>query len=259
MRYTTILLSLIATISVFAAVSYAQFDYSQLDSLLEKHVNGDKVNYKELILDKEILFRFTTKLAEKSPDSHPDDFKTKNEQLTYWINAYNAFILKKIVEHYPIDSIKDINFIGFTIWLSKNLIGGEKISFKSLEDDIIRERFNDPRIHFAINCASFSCPPLKNQAYIPEKLDDQMDESTRSFINNLKNFKVDEKAKIVYFSSIFDWYDDDFNNWLQKNQDLKEPHLLDFIKLYYNDTIPDDWYSFEVEFLEYDWRLNDYQ
>ena len=171
---------------------FSQFDYSKFDSLLHKIVRGNNVNYSKLLDNQEILITFTNKMSEISPDSHPDEFKSKNEQLAYWINAYNAFILKIIMENYPVESIKDINFIGFTVWLNKNLIGGEKISFKSLEDDIIRERFEDPRIHFAINCASFSCPPLKNKAYFPEILNKQLDESTRSFINDKNNFRIDE-------------------------------------------------------------------
>jgi hypothetical protein len=196
-------------------------------------------------------------MSEFSPNSHPENFKSENEQLAYWINAYNAFILKIIMENYPVESIKDINFIGFTIWLNKNLIGGEEISFKSLEDDIIRDRFKDPRIHFAINCASFSCPPLKDRAYYPEILDKQMNESTISFINDKNNFWIDEDESIIYLSSIFDWYENDFINWLNKNKNIEEPHLLDYIKLYYDGEIKEKLYELDIEFIEYNWQLND--
>jgi len=236
---------------------YSQFDYSDFDSLLQKVVIGNNVNYSQLLEDTDNLITFTNMISEISPDSHPEKFKSKNEQLAYWINAYNAFILKIVMENYPVESIKDINFIGFTIWLNKNLIGGEEISFKSLEDDIIRERYEDPRIHFAINCASFSCPPLKNRAYIPEILEKQLDESTRSFINDENNFRIDKEEGIVYLSSIFDWYDDDFFDWLNKNKNIQEPVLLDYIKLYYNGQITEEMYTLEIEFTDYNWQLND--
>ena len=236
---------------------YSQIDYSEFDLFLQKVVKEKNVNYRLALENKDVLVRLTNSMSEISPDSHPDKFKTRNDELSYWINAYNAYILKIVMENYPVDSIKDINFIGFTIWLHKNLIGGEEISFKSLEDDIIRERYQDPRIHFAINCASFSCPPLKNKAYIPELLDKQLDESTRSFINDENNFRIDSEEGIVYLSSIFDWYDDDFLNWLNKNKNIQEPHLLDFIKLYYDDQIIEGMYSMEIEFIDYNWQLND--
>ncbi len=236
---------------------FSQFDYSDFDSLLQKYVNGNNVRYSQFLEVKAKLDTFTNKMSKVSPNSHPEYFKSKNEQLAYWINAYNAFILKTVVENYPIESIKDINFIGFTIWLNKNLIGGEEISFKSLEDDIIRDKFNDPRIHFAINCASFSCPPLKNRAYFPEILDKQLDESTRAFINDKNNFRIDEDQGILYLSSIFDWYDDNFLDWLYKNENIEEPDMLDYIKLYYDGQIKEEYYSFDIEYYDYNWQLND--
>ena len=250
-----ILVSIFFLLNVKAVQS--QIDYSNFDHLLQKVVKGNNVDYSQLLGDKDILVGITTIMSEISPNSHPEKFMTRNEQLAYWINAYNAFILKIVMENYPVESIKDINFIGFTIWLHKNLIGGEEISFKSLEDDIIREKYQDPRIHFAINCASFSCPPLKNNAYIPEILDKQLDESTRSFINDNNNFRIDSEQGIVYLSSIFDWYDDDFFDWLKNNKNIQEPHLLDYIKLYYDGQITEGFYSLEIEFIDYNWQLND--
>ena len=247
-----IFLILLSSTSVFS-----QFDYSEYNLLLQKYVEGNSVNYSDLLKEKEILFKFTDTVSDVSPRSNPEKFKSQHEKLAYWINAYNAFILKIIIDNYPVESIKDINFIGFTVWLTKNNFGGEDISFKSLEDDIIRSEFNDPRIHFAINCASYSCPPLRNEAFLPEILDTQMDQSTRSFINDVNNFMVDEENGLLYLSSIFDWYDDDFFVWLQKNQEIEEPHLLDYIKLYYNGEIKDEWYRLDIEFNEYNWNLND--
>ena len=235
-----------------------KFDYNLFDNLLNKYVSGNSVNYNDLIKEKEKLFKFTVQLAMISPDSHEELFPTKNDKLAYWINAYNAFILETIIKDYPVESIKDINFIGFTVWLNKNLLGGEKISFKSLEDDIIRERFKDPRIHFAINCASASCPPLINEVYLPETLESQFNKSTTNFINNKNNFMIDVNEKVVYISAIFDWYEDDFIEWLKnKHPEINSPVILDYIKIYYNETIKNDWYEFDIEVNDYDWSLNE--
>ena len=235
-----------------------KFDYTLLDIILKTYVSGDKVNYKDLLNDKEKLIEFTTKLAKISPDSHPELFPNKNDKLAYWINAYNAYILQTIINEYPVESIKDINFIGATIWWNKNLLGGEKISFNELEHDIIRDRFKDPRIHFAINCASISCPPLINEAYLPQTLDEQLDKSTKAFINNENNFKVDIKNKTIYMSAIFDWYEEDYIDWLIKNQKKgDDPIILDYIKLYYQKQFKEAWYYYDIEVLEYDWSLNE--
>ncbi len=251
------ILIIFLTISTVPGLLSAQIDYAPLNDLLKTYVHDKKVDYKNLLKEKKKLFAFTEEMGKISPKSHPANFKTTNEKLAFWINAYNAFILRIIIDNYPIESIKDINFIGFTIWLHKNLIGGENISFKSLEDDIIRSEFKDPRIHFAINCASYSCPPLVNRAYMPSTLNEQMESSTRNFINDRENFKIDNKEKIIYLSSIFDWYDTDFYEYLIKNKNIKEPHLLDFIKLYYEHEIKNNLYQYEVVFIEYNWNLND--
>lgn len=233
------------------------FDYSEFDQLLKKHVKNNCVDYTSLSLEKKKLVEFTDKLGEISPDSNPEYFPNDNSKLSYWINAYNAFILLTIIENYPVESIKDINFIGVTIWLENNLLGGEEISFKSLEDDIIRDRFNDPRIHFAINCASVSCPPLLNEVYIPGKLEDQLNHSTIKFINDKTNFKVDEKNKRIYISAIFDWYEDDFINWLKQSKNSDDPEILDYIRMYYKGDFRSEWYNFEIDINDYDWSLND--
>ena len=251
-----ILFTLIMVLFSFSLIAQT-VDYTGYNKLLNKYVKTKTVDYKGLKSEKDILLKFTRFLEEKSPDSHPGEFTTDSDKLAYWLNAYNAFILTLIVENYPVESIKDINFIGFTVWLNKNLIGGEKISFKSLEDDIIRSRFGDPRIHFAINCASASCPPLAASAYLPEQLDKQLNASAIFFINDSTNFFVDESNQTIYMSSIFDWYDDDFLTWLENEKGIEEPDLLDYIAIYIKSGVRDEWRGYDIEFFDYDWSLND--
>ena len=85
-----------------------------------------------------------------------------------------------------------------------------------------------------------------------------MDKSTKEFVNNKNNFSVDDQEKTIFLSSIFDWYEDDFLEWLKRIKNIKEPHLLDYIKLYCNQEIPGIWYTYDIDYFDYDWRLNDY-
>jgi len=240
------------------ATGFAQFDFSLYNMLLKKYVHGNKVDYKSFLSEKELLFDIAAQMGKISPDSHPEQFQTEQQKLAYWINAYNVFILKIILEKYPVDSIKDINFLGFTVWLNKNLIGGKKISYKSLEDDIIRGRFNDPRIHFAINCASTSCPPLLNEAFLPEKLEEQLEKTTINFINDTANVYINNENNKIYLSAIFNWYEDDFTSWLKKNRNIDEPVIIDYIKIYHVAASKIKWHKYDIEYFEYDWDLNDY-
>ncbi len=253
MRYIKILLFPVVVSSVFAG----GFDYSVFNKLLQQYVNDSGVNYSLLVKEKNTLDGYARILGKISPETHPEQFPGRNDKLAYWINAYNTFILKEIVDHYPVGSIKDINLIGVTVWLNKNLIGGKKISFKSLEDDYIRERFNDPRIHFAINCASISCPPLKNRVYLPETLEEQLEQSTKDFIDNKDNFRVDEKEKKIFLSAIFDWYESDFLNWLKREKKMENPHILDYIRKYSEQPVKSEWYGYDISVNDYNWDLNE--
>jgi hypothetical protein len=247
---------------VFFAVANAQVDidvaYEDYDALLNKYVHHKDVKYAKLLSEKSKLDEFINVLGTISPDSHPDQFPSRNEKLAYWINAYNASILKLILDNYPVKSIKSINLIGVTVWWKKTRLGGEKISFKALEDKIIRDRFRDPRIHFAINCASKSCPPLLNEAFLPGSLENQLNERTHTFINDSSNFYIDKKNRMIYMSSIFDWYKNDFLEWLKKDKEFSNPTLIDYITLYFDGIIPSEISTYDIVYSDYDWNLNDF-
>jgi len=98
---------------------------------------------------------------------------------------------------------------------------------------------------------------LADEAFIPGKLEQQLENSTKVFINDQNNFYVDEDAKIVYMSSIFDWYESDFVSWLQDRNKHTEPSLLDYITIYYEGKVKEIWQDYDIEFFEYDWNLND--
>ena len=210
-------------------------DHSAFDALVKKHISTEGfVNYSAFKKDESALDAYLNQLSSNAPSSSWSD----DEQLAYWINAYNAFTIKLILKNHPVSKIIDLD--GGDPWKVKWIeIGGKSYSLNNIEHDIIRPQFNEPRIHFAVNCAAQSCPPIQNRAYTSENLEDLLEKSTRSFINNSKFNKI--KSSKAQLSKIFEWYGEDFG-------DLKS-----FINKYSNTKLDA---STSIEYLEYDWSLN---
>jgi len=162
----------------------------------------------------------------------------RNEQLAYWINAYNAFTIKKIIDNYPIGSITDLD--GGKPWDSQFIkLGGTKYTLNNIENDIIRPQFREPRIHFAVNCAAKSCPPLLNRAWTASNLETNFEKQTKAFINNSQHNAISSGSAQV--SKIFEWYGEDFG-------DLKA-YLNKYAKTKIGDGVT-------IGFKDYDWSLN---
>jgi hypothetical protein len=215
-------------------------------SLLKDAVSQDgRFNY-NLIIEKRDSFESYLSLLRSN---HPDTSNwNREEQLAYWINAYNAFTVKVIIENYPLYSIKDLNktisipFVN-TIWDLEFIdIESVNYSLNDIEHSILRSKFDDPRIHFAINCASFSCPNIRNEAFTAEKLSKQLDEQARIFINDRsKNLLGIKKASL---SKIFLWYQMDFTN---------NTSLIEYLNKYSTVRIHE---NADISYMDYDWRLN---
>lgn len=221
--------------------------HQAFDELLKKHVSKDGiVNYKGFIQDKAKLDKYLDLLSNNAPDRGK---WSKEEQLAYWINAYNAFTVKLIVDNYPVKSIQDLHPtvkipLVNTVWHIKFFkIGGKEASLDEIEHKILRKEFEEPRIHFAINCASFSCPPLLNEAFFPEKIDQQLDKVAITFVNDTKRNKI--TADKVEISSIFSWFKGDFT---------KNGSLIDYLNQYSTTKIKP---NAKVSHLDYDWSLNE--
>lgn len=216
------------------------------DELLKKHVNSEgMVDYEGFIQDKEQLEEYLNLLSNVPPD--PETW-SEEEQLAYWINAYNAFTVELIAKNYPLESIEElhptINIPTInTVWHKKFFtIGGQKSSLDEIEHAILRKQFDEPRIHFAIVCASYSCPPLRSEAFTAEALNRQLDEQAVRFINDPKRNKLEGNS--AQLSKIFSWFEGDFT----KNGSLPE-----FLNRYAKNKLPPD---AEISYLEYDWKLN---
>lgn len=251
-KFMKYLLSLLAII-VLVACNTQSAEYSDKaishdmwTTLLKKYVSIDgKVDYKGFKQDKALFEMYLNLLSEHRPD--PDKW-TKEEQIAYWINAYNAFTIKLIIDHYPLESIKDITKVNIPLvsspWTIKFFkIGGEDFDLDKIEHKILRKDFNEPRIHFAVNCASVSCPKLRNEAYSAEKLDEQLDSQAKHFLN--ESGKNELSKNELKLSKIFKWFTGDFT---------QDQTLIEFLNRYSEVEISED---AKIDYLEYSWELNE--
>jgi len=215
--------------------------------LLQSHVTANgNVDYKGFIKDKAKLESYLTSLSNNAPDKAT---WTEEEQLAYWINAYNAFTVKLIVDNYPVKSIQDLHPtfkipMLNTVWHKKFFkIGGEDASLDQIEHKILRKEFDEPRIHFAINCASVSCPPLRNEAYTATKLEQQLTDQAINYINNPAHNKI--AASQIEVSKIFSWFSGDFT---------KKGSLIDYLNKFSKVKINA---NAKVSYMDYNWDLNE--
>lgn len=216
------------------------------DSLLHRHVKANGfVDYKGMVRDSAELNRYLTLLSAANPDAKN---WSREEKMSFWINAYNAFTVKLIVDHYPVKSIKDIKrgipFVN-TVWDIKFIkIGGKTYDLNNIEHSILRPDFKDARVHAAINCASYSCPALRAEAFTAKKLDAQLTDAMQSFVRDpLRNRITGPKAEI---SEIFKWFRGDFTR--------EKSNIRNYLNQYAAVALNANG---KIEYIDYDWRLNE--
>jgi hypothetical protein len=221
-----------------------EVDQSLYAELLSKYVKNGIVNYQGFKNDEENLDQYL-KVLEKT------DTKTlsRNEQFAFYVNAYNAWTIKLILSGYPgIKSIKDLGSLFKSPWKKKICrIDGKIITLDDIEHNILRPRFKDPRVHFAINCAAKSCPPVRSEPYRGGELDQQLDEMTRAFINDPARNHLEDET--LYVSSIFKWFKEDFN------KDIVG-FFLKYAKGDLKEQLEANKEKIRVKYLDYDWSLN---
>lgn len=218
------------------ANSAVNVDHSQWDKLLKKYVNNEGfVNYEGFQKNRAQLDNYLKMLSEQDPNN---DWSVQ-ELLAYYINLYNASTVELILNNYPTKSIQDIKG-NFTTGFIK--IGNRELSLGGLENGVLR-KMGEPRIHFAVNCASVSCPKLMNEAYTASKINEQLDRAVKEFINSDKN---DISANNPKLSSIFDWYQKDFK--VNGKQDV-----VGFINQYSKTKINP---GATLTYKDYNWNLN---
>ena len=212
-------------------------DHSIWDGILKKYVSASgEVNYRSLQADRGRLDKYLNYLRENPLDPAWD----RQVQLTYWINAYNAFTVDLILRNYPLKSIRDLD----KPWDQKFIqLGVQRYSLNEIEHEIVRPQFKEPRIHFALVCAAASCPKLLNTAYRADILNQQLERQTRYFLNASGKNRLAKDQVVV--SQLFNWYGEDFTTG---------GTLIDYLNRYSKIDISKD---AQIEFAEYDWSLNE--
>ena len=227
-------------LELWSAPMQWQKDY---DELLKKYVADGGVRYapwKANAKDMAAINNVVTAIG----NSNPRELDQK-EQLAFYINAYNAWTIKLVLDKYPIDSIREHSPL-FGVFTGKHIrVAGERMSLRHLENEIIRKKFKDPRIHFAINCGSKSCPPLSAKSFDGEKLNQQLNAQTKAFTLSSLGVQTSPDGKKAKVSSIYKWYDDDFK---------QAGGTREFINKVRPDDLPAD---AKVEYQKYDWSLNE--
>lgn len=240
---------LVVIIGMCASIADAH-DFSDWDALLKKHVApatiaGVRLNgvaYGKLKEDPQFK-KLIGDLKNASPGS------ARPEQLSFWINVYNILAVKTVVDHYPVKSIKDIGNLLNPVWRRPVApVAGKERTLHEVEHEILR-KMGDPRIHMAIVCASVSCPDLRPDAFTPERLDAQLDEQVKTFLENMgKGMKIDMSSQKIYLSSIFKWFEKDFAG---------SGGILQFVTRYApsdQKILSDD--KVKLSYLDYNWDLN---
>ncbi len=236
------------------ATNQVRIDFSAWDALLKHYVrpSQDGVNRVDYA-----AFGTSGKRALDSVIADltaiPISSYARDEQFAYWVNLYNAITVKVILDHYPVESIRDIDISPGLFadgpW-DKELVSVEsvKLSLNDIEHRILRTIWNDPRIHYAVNCASIGCPNLAVDAYSSETLELRLDAAARAYINDPRGVTI--TGRKVTVSKIYDWFQEDFGGSTQS--------VLDHLKRYAEPALAERLNSIgDIQDADYDWSLND--
>ncbi|MEM9302247.1 MAG: DUF547 domain-containing protein [Pseudomonadota bacterium] len=262
---------LVAGLSLAPAAVAFDHAHTAFDGVLEAHVDAGQVDYAAIKADPAALQAYLASLADVGKAEL--EAWESDQQLAFWINAYNAFVIQSIIENYPLErrGIKGLAFPASSIWQIpgvwkgiKRRAAGREVALDDVEHGIIRPEFGDPRIHVALVCAAKSCPPLRSEAYVADRLDAQLDEQARQFLRDSENGLVLEPdSRRIRISRIFKWFGEDF----VLPEGVEAPlagrrgqrGIVYWLRAYADDAAraalsdPDN----RVSYLKYDWELND--
>lgn len=228
------------------------FDQSHaaFDRILQQHVSDGFVDYTALQAARRPLGEYLAQLAAVSKGEFAA--WSKQDQLAFLINLYNAATLNLIVDNYPVKSIRSIGWVPGSAWKQKIvLLFGEKISLDDLEHGTIRQSYHEPRVHFALVCAARGCPPLRAEAYTGEKLDHQLDDQGRKFLGDTQKNRFDATTRTAQLSPIFRWFAEDFGETPERVLAFIAPFLPE------QSQLPPEHGDIALSYTDYDWSLND--
>ncbi len=227
----------------------ADFDHSIYDQILKTYVNDQGlVDYNGIAGDQSFKM-YLEALKTAQPDS-----MSRDGQLAFWINAYNAVTIDKVIKWKPRKSVRETFVPG--VWTGtkffttrEHTVAGKLLSQDDIEHEILRKQLKEPRIHFAIICASSGCPPLPRFAYTEENVQTMLEKETRNYINSERGTQIDSDRNALYLSRLFDWFAGDFES--------KSGSVKNFMKPYLNERTLAFWAKEpEIKYLQYDWSLN---
>lgn len=267
MKFKAILIAAAVLLAVCKSVFAFDQTHAAWDALLKRHVvvapggSTSRVDYTGFLADRNVLRSYLDAVSAVTET----EFRgwTREERLAFLINAYNAHTIALILTRYPdLHSIKDLGWLLQSPWKQKFFaLLGAKRSLDDLEHGLIRAPgvFREPRIHFAVNCASIGCPMLRNEAFVATRLDVQLEDGARRFLADRTRNRYDAPSNTLYVSRIFDWYQADFDG-ASPGAGSAAPFLA-----LYADLLADDKDAramvrerrARVSYLEYDWALND--
>lgn len=223
-----------------------------MDNFFKKYVTDGKVNYTKVNEDKAL-----DKIINDIKNIEPYLIEDGRERLSFWINSYNIYTIKLISEYYPLNSILEIqDKTGADPWKIEfiEMAGGRKFSLDEIEKKIIIPKYKDPRVHYALVCAAESCPVIIPEAYLPEKLDVQLNRQAEIFLNDRKKNYLDRDNNELYLSMIYKWYRKDFIN---KDSSVNN-HVIRYLnKDDINFIVKNS--TDDISYLEYSWELNDFK
>jgi len=217
-----------------------QAQTSIFDSLLQKNVDKTgRVDYQSLKNNETLLDNYLAYIQNNEPTKN----WSSNKKKAFWINTYNAYTIKIILNNYPLKSIRDIKIDGKTAWKIPFVkVGQKRYTLDQIEHKILRKKFNDPRIHVGINCASVSCPRLWNFAFTEDNIASSLDNLMKVFINDTTRNKISKNN--VALSEIFNWFSKDF---------IKNGTIINYLNTYAAIKISE---KASIKYLTYDWSLN---
>ena len=245
------------------------FAHDTFEALLRKYVdvNGyvDFEHWHQNVADRALLDSYLAAVGSFSPSATPERFPGKSDELAYWMYGYNGYVIKSVLDHWPIESVTDVKApieavtgLGF-FYRQRFHFGGAPLSLYAVENQKIRKAFHDPRIHFVLYCASGSCPVLRPELPTGDELEILLDEATVAFVSDPKNVRVDHEKQQIVLSAIFDMYRSDFVRELTRRGLPSDGGVIDYVV----DVAPESLQAelknsaaYEVAFADYDWAIS---
>jgi hypothetical protein len=245
------------------------FSHEAFELLLQRFVREGRVDYASWHADdtaRARLDRYLAAVARYSPDNTPERFAGKHDRLAYWMYAYNAFVIKAVLDRWPLRSVTDVKApveavkgLGFFYTL-EFIAGGERTTLYRLEHDKVLKPAQDPRVHFVLNCGSGGCPLMRPELPTGEALEPFLAQATEEFVAAPRNVRIDHANKRITLSKIFEWYESDFLDELRRRGRPTGRGVIDYVAMVAPEPLAaalERARGYRVVFQDYDWALND--